>query len=636
MIDPDDIPSNPSTGRTFADILQHRSGRRGFLKTSMATAVAAASGLSGCSLAAGSPEEKNSLGFTELKQGLDDKLHVSPGYNSQILLRWGDPIFTGAPEFDPLNQTEQSQLQQFGYNNDYVGFLPLPMGSNNSDAGLLVVNHEYTKPGLMFPGSPNSKQLTAEQAAVDKAATGLSIVEVFRTAEGWQVKLDSPYNRRITPDTKMQISGPAAGSERLITNYSKNGIDAWGTCGNCAGGITPWGTVLTGEENIQDFYNGDYSVADPKQQENYDRFGMHKDSTYSSWHLYHDRWDMSKNPNEPLHSGWIVEIDPFDPESVPKKRTSIGRYKHEGCNLTINADGYVVGYSGDDQIFEYLYRFVSKNKYQPDNRAANMDLLDEGTLYAARFDENGVDWLPLVYGQGPLTEENGFNSQADVCLDTRKAADLMGATRMDRPEDVEINPITGTVFAMLTKNSSRQVGEEDAVNPRANNRGGQVLELIPPNGDHTADRFDWDMLIVGGKLDTPGSKYHPDTSEDGWLACPDNCAFDNEGNIWISTDGADAFDIADGLWVSPVSGPERGLPKHFLRTPIGAELCGPCFTPDNTSFFCAVQHPGDGGSYEQPLTRWPDFNEALPTRPSLVVVTHPQELVVGSAVNSLV
>ena len=634
MIDPDDIPSNPTSSVSFAEIFERRQqyqpARRKFLKTSLAAGVAAASGITGCGTTAQPMPGVANGGFTELKHGLDQNLHVAPGYETQVLIRWGDPLFASAPGFDPENQTEEKQLQQFGYNNDYIGFLPLPMGSDNSDSGLLVVNHEYARSRLMYPGAPGSTSLTKEQVAVNKASTGLSVLEIKRLGDSWQVDLNSPYNRRISPDTPMEITGPAAGNSRLYTNYSSNGVHSWGTYANCAGGMTPWGTVLTAEENIQDFFAGDFSGADSQQRESYERFGMRALNRGAVWARFYDRWDMSKNPNEPLHTGWIVEIDPFDPESTPKKRTAIGRYKHEACNLTINADGHVVAYSGDDQVFEYLYRFVSKNKYQEGNRQANMDLLEEGTLYVAEFDEHGLTWNPLVYGKGALTPENGFFSQADVCFDTRKAADLVGATPLDRPEDVEVNPVTGNVFVMLTKNPDRQSDNLDAVNPRAENKGGQILELIPPQGNHSADRFDWDLLLIAGSHDTQGSRYHPDTSEDGWLACPDNCAFDNAGNIWITTDGAEEFGIADGVWMAPVSGPSRGLPKHFLRTPIGAEMCGPCFTPNNRSFFCAVQHPGEGSDYETPTTRWPDFDESMPPRPSVVVVTHSEGKIIGS------
>ena len=630
MIDPDNIPSNPTNTESFAEIQKRRSTRRTFLKTSVAASVAAASGISGCTSSASFLSAANSLGFTEIQNGVDENFHVPLGYDSQVLLRWGDPIFADAPEFDPENQTEEKQLRQFGYNNDYVGFLPLPFGSDNSDHGLLVVNHEYALSRLMYPGAPGTRDMNEQQVAVHKASIGLSVVEVTQATSGWQVNLESNYNRRITPETLMQMTGSAAGHQRLITSYSTNGIDTWGTYGNCAGGLTPWGTVLTAEENIQDYFSGDFSEAEPKQRENYERFGMRSNNRIAAWPSLYDRWDMSKTPNEPMHAGWIVEIDPFDPESIPRKHTALGRFKHEGCTVTISGEGNVVAYSGDDQAFEYVYRFISKNKYQKGNRLANMKLLEEGTLYVAQFDEESVNWIPLVYGQGPLTEANGFNSQADICFDTRKAADLVDATPMDRPEDVDINPVTDTVFVMLTKNEDRQPNQIDPVNPRAENLGGQVLELIPPNGDHTADRFAWDMLLVGGPHDAPGSNYHPDTSENGWLSCPDNCAFDNAGNIWITTDGADVYGIADGVWVSPVTGEDRGKAKHFLRTPIGAELCGPCFTPNNTSFFCAVQHPSEGDDYETPRTRWPDFDQAMPPRPSLVVVTHSQGKTLGS------
>ena len=420
----------------------------------------------------------------------------------------------------------------------------------------------------------------------------------------------------------------------MITAESQDGIETWGTYGNCAGGVTPWGTILTGEENIQDYFSGDYSEAGDKQVENYERFGLEENRRTAIWTRFSSRWDMSISPNEPMHAGWIVEIDPFDPDSVPMKRTAMGRFKHEGANVTVNSDGHVVAYSGDDQKFEYIYRFVSTNKYDPNDRAANMRLLDDGILSVARFSEDGLEWIPLVYGQGPITEENGFNSQADVSLDTRKAGDLVGATPMDRPEDVDVHPQTGVVYVMLTKNEDRTEEQIDSANPRQENRGGHIIELIPPNGDHTAERFEWETFILAGDPSEGVTSYNQNTSDSGWFACPDNCAFDNKGNIWISTDGGDAFGIADGVWVAPVEGENRGRSKHFLRAPIGAELCGPFFTPDNTSFFCAIQHPASvddsASNFDQPYTRWPDFREDMPPRPSVVVVTKSDGGIVGS------
>ena len=629
-LDRDNSPSSPPTNSCFENILAQRIRRRQFLQTLAAGSTAAGLGIAACST---TKIEASGLGFRELSQGLDETLHVAEDHQAHVLLRWGDPLFADAPAFDPHNQTVQSQIRQFGFNNDYTGFLPLPTSLGQAERGLLVVNHEYTNSDLMFPGSPSEQDLTLDQVDVDIAAHGLSLVEIAKTGADaqWRVVLDSPFNRRITPHTPMRFSGPAAGSKRLRSASSADGVNTLGTYGNCAGGLTPWGTVLSGEENIQDYFSGDFSQADLAQKENYQRFGLQADTSWAAWPRFYDRWNMSVNPNEPMNVGWIVEIDPLDPLSTPVKHTALGRFKHEGCNVHINPDGRIVAYTGDDQVFEYLYRFVSDGVFDPDNRQANMQLLDKGVLSVARFDETGLNWIPLVFGEGPLTEGNGFYSQADVCLDTRKAADLMGATRMDRPEDIEVNPVTLSVFVMLTKNTNRTHEEIDGVNPRSKNRGGQIIELIAPRGDHAADRFGWEIFVLAGDPEQVATHYHPATSENGWFACPDNCAFDRRGNLWIATDGADDFGIADGIWVAAVRGAERALPKHFLRAPRGAEVCGPSFTPDNTSFFCAIQHPGaDGGTFDVPSTRWPDFQPDLPPRPSVVVVSKNDGGPVGS------
>lgn len=606
----------------FQEVLGQRMSRRSALAALGYSGLAI--GLAGCGISTQSanqaPAANSSLSFSEVPQGLDDNFTVPENYRSQVLIRWGDPIFPDTPSFDPSNQTEQAQLQQFGFNNDFVGFVPLPLGSDNSDHGLLVVNHEYVRSEMMFPGSPKSTELSLEQTKVNMAAHGLSVIEVRKQPNGdWLPILDSKYNRRITPHTEMRMTGPSAGSKRLRTQYSPDGIRSVGTYGNCAGGVTPWGTILTGEENIDYAFGGDFSQSG--ESENYQRFGMKKEFR-GSWGLHDPRFDMSKTPAEPLHAGWIVEIDPYDPNSIPKKRSGLGRFKHEGANIFINSDKHVVAYSGDDQRFEYLYRFISKDVYQANNREHNLRLLDDGILYCAKFESNGtVKWLGMEYGEGPLTEENGFTNQGDVQLDCRKAADLLGATPMDRPEDVEVNPVTGQVYVMLTNNHLRKESQIDGPNPRPYNLGGQVIELTPPNGDHNVDRFNWELLLVCGPKTDEGTLYHPNTTSNGWLASPDNCAFDSLGNLWIATDGAQDFDVADGVWVTEVVGDNRGLPKRFLRSPIGSELCGPFFTPNSENFFCAVQHPGEGSSFDNPSTRWPDFNTAYPPRPSVVVIT---------------
>ncbi len=603
----------------FEDVLNSFLSRRGLLKG--AVSLGAVSVLPACSTTLKNEPaaaEPSTLSFTELEHGLDESFHVADGYDAQVLVRWGDPIFENVAAFDPASQNEESQLQRFGFNNDFIGFVSLPHGSQNSDHGLLVVNHEYTSTEMMFPGSPKGTELNTEQVDTDIAAHGLSVIEIIKKEGSWQLVKDSKFNRRITPATPMQITGAAAASDRLKTRISPDGVHTLGTYGNCAGGVTPWGTILTGEENVDGYFIGDIE-ANP-EAENYKRFGVGR--SYKNWGEHKDRWNLDKNPGELLHAGWVVEIDPYDPESIPKKRTGIGRCKHEGCNIVINGDNHVVAYTGDDQRFEYIYKFVSKNTYQPDNRTANLDLLEDGTLYVAKFNDDGsLHWLPLVYGRGALTPENGFNSQADISLDTRKAADLVGATPMDRPEDIEVNPSNGRVYAMLTNNSRRKENQVDAANPRAHNNHGQIIEFWPQDGDHRADVFSWDLFLLAGKPGSIETKYHTGISDNGWLSCPDNVAFDQLGNMWIATDGAEKMGIADGVWATEVSGPNKALTKRFLRTPKGAELCGPFFTPDDQNFFVSVQHPGQDTSFENPSTRWPDFSPNMPPRPSVVVIT---------------
>ncbi|GLS27695.1 PhoX family protein [Marinibactrum halimedae] len=609
--------------KTFEDVLQAYLTRRGFLKS--VGVVSASACVSHCGYS--TLENSSSLTFSPVNPTAHNQLQVAKDYQSQVLIRWGDPLFNEAPEFDPLTQTAAKQKQQFGYNNDYVGFLPLPFGSEQTDHGLLMVNHEYTNPELMFPGSPSDAELTQDQTDIDIAAHGLSIIEIKREGNQWEVVKSSPYNRRITPETPMNLTGAAAGHERLKSLISKEGVETIGTFSNCSGCVTPWGTLLTGEENVDEYFLGDHTQL--PEAKNYERFGMSESRKH--WGDFYDRWNLEKNPQGLLHSGWIVEIDPYNPHSIPKKRTGLGRFKHEGANIFINKDKRAVIYCGDDQQFEYIYKFVSKGKYDDSNRQANMDLLTEGTLYVAHFLDNGtLKWLPLIYGQGPLNKDNGFGSQADVLLDTRRAADLLGATPMDRPEDVEVNPSNGKVYAMLTNNSGRTEHQLDAANPRAHNQHGQIIEFWPEDGDHTKNVFQWELFLLAGNPEQDITLYHPDLPQEGWLSCPDNCAFDPLGNLWIATDGAENAGIPEGLWATEVSGKHRALTKRFMAIPKGAEMCGPFFTKDGKNLFCSVQHPASGSTYETPSTRWPDFSNTLPPRPAVVVTRNNHGKRIGS------
>ena len=565
--------------------------------------------------------------FKEISRGIDETHHISDGHQADILLRWGDPLFDDSPEFDPYAQTAEAQRKQFGYNNDFIGFIPLSEGR-----GLLCVNHEYTSTNLMLPEFDENKGVTREESLVELAAHGGSIVEIVQNPNGqWRPVIGSNYNRRITGNTTpMEVSGPAAGHKRLQTKEDPSGRIVAGTLNNCAGGITPWGTYLMAEENFNGCFMGDLPDGHP-EKENHTRYGV--PAGWYDWGRYFDRYDISKSPNEPNRYGWIVEVDPMDPTSRPKKRTALGRFKHEGAETVIAPDGRLVIYMGDDQRFDYLYKFVSNQKVDLTDRARNSDLLDDGILYVAKFFEKGVlEWIALTHGQGPLTAENGFSSQAEVMIEARRAGDLLEATPMDRPEDVEPDPKTGRVWVMLTNNSRRKSGDVNPANPRAKNVSGHIIEITEPNGDFTSTVSEWDIIVRCGDPKDRSTTWNPNTSENGWFGSPDNCALDVNGRLWIATDGNDRTGAADGLWALDTDGSARGTGKAFFRVPIGAELCGPRFTDDGKTLFLAVQHPGDGNdaSFENPTTRWPDFKDNMPPRPAVMAIRNINGKIVGS------
>jgi secreted PhoX family phosphatase len=453
----------------------------------------------------------------------------------------------------------------------------------------------------------------------------------------------------------MEVRGPAAGHAKLRTSADPTGRRVRGTLNNCAGGVTPWGTVLIGEENFDRYFWGSpdkapnaaelarYRVArDPLF--GWGRIGASRFPAFATAEL--KRFSVDLEPHEPNRFGWMVELDPYHPERAPIKRTALGRLKHEGADVIVSA-GRAVAYTGDDERFEYLYRYVSDGEVRSPGDPANAKLLDEGTLSVARFHASGtLSWIPLVFGRGPLGPENGFADQGDVLIQCRRAADLVQATPLDRPEDVQVDPRTGRVYAMLTNNTARTPERVDAANPRPKNAAGHVLELVPPGGegdlDHTSPVFGWNVYLLGGE-DVDGSK-DPRVATKGSvrakdLRCPDNCAFDPWGRLWIATDGAPdtyAEDVPaaerspDGLWAIDVDEQGNRTAMLFYACPVGAEPCGPCFTPDGETLFVAVQHPGEESSYEEPSTHWPRSGAAAdagagarpgPPRPAVVAIT---------------
>ena len=388
------------------------------------------------------------------------------------------------------------------------------------------------------------------------------VVEIALVDGSWRPVIGSSFQSPHHGIDGDDGDGPAAGHDRLRTKPIRRVASSSARFNNCAGGQTPWGTYLTAEENFHGYFWTDEKGADGKrmtkglggpQQKSYERYGV--PGNWYSWGRHHDRFNVDKEPNEPNRFGWIVEIDPTDARSTPVKHTALGRFRHEGAEVIVNKDGRVVVYSGDDAQFDYVYRFVSAGRYVTGDRANNMRLLSEGTLSVARFEDDGsVTWLPLVFGESPLTAANGFQSQADVMIDVRLAADLLKATRMDRPEDVQPHPTSGKVWVLLTNNERRRPEQIDKANPRPQNEFGHIIEMMAPDADHTAATYKWSMLIVCGdpRVAEVGAVWHPETSASGWFAAPDNCAIDAQGRLWIATDQGAAWskktNKLDGLY----------------------------------------------------------------------------------------
>lgn len=561
----------------------------------------------GCaSLPAGGPR----LGFKAVPVSSADTLVVPEGYVAEPFAAWGEPVgIAGAmpPWREDASHSAVDQALQMGMHHDGIHFYPL---DDRSTRGLLVMNHEYTDDGLLHPDG--MRTWSAEKVRKAQAAHGVSVIEVQLRDGHWQMVRPSTYARRFTAFTPFAVGGPAAGHALVRTAADPAGRMVLGTLNNCASGKTPWGTYLSGEENFAFYFDGG-DAPDAHQR----RWGMRKTGLYR-WPEHDERFDATRHPNEFNRFGWVVEIDPMDPTGTPIKRTALGRAAHEGAWVAVSRDGRAVVYSGEDARFEYLYKFVSRDRIAPGGAKANRELLDHGTLYVARFDADGTGrWLPLVHGQGPLTAANGFADQGEVVIKARQASDALGATKMDRPEWLAIDQASGDVFCTLTNNSARGTPGHpgvDAANPRANNVMGQVIRWNE-GGDFVGTRFRWRHLVLAG--DPANARPEAQGNVKGDIfACPDGLMLDARGVLWIQTD-AHASQMYKGEFRNIGNNqmlacdPATGEIRRFLTGPVNCEVTGATLTPDGTTLFVNIQHPGETPSDRSDpadpgrFSRWP-------------------------------
>ena len=639
-------------------------------------------------------------GFKPIEETNADTVTVPEGYQYQTLIGWGDPLYEdvspvqqGDGPLFPLTRSEQEK--RFGTCNDMLALFPAvptyPVMPNGHSKMVLCANHEFFNPFMMVKPGRRGWMASATDIEAMYAAIGVTVVQVQQdvATKQWSVVKDaepgSGLNRRITAFTPVAFSGPAATDAKLnaagnivkqmeatrVPETALDGTIPCGTAANCAGGYTPWGTYLTAEENFNNiFFTSDPSAAalvvamsDQRRKADAESFGYEQRWPFGG----PDQFDLSRNPYGPYLYGWIVEIDPYDPEWTPRKRTAIGRRKSECATSVLSKNGHAVVYSGDDQANEFVWKFVSKGRFDPTDRVANRELLNEGALYAARFDEKGQgDWLLINATTGnQALGEGSFADDGEAMIHARAIARALGATPMDRPEDVQ-SPADGSfrgqgsVYIMCTGNTSTDGKAGNAANPRrpvtdeaTMNYTGHLVRINERSDDHASTSFSWDVFAVAGDpaaavVEQPGWEEDELINASSWLngrpttegdrfARPDNVCFDQRGNMWVSTDGnSERFPCNDGIYVMPTGGTGPRPVKRFCALPVGSEACGPKFSPDQRSFFLAVQHPGsesvDGseryrGGPEGPYSNFPDGGWP---RDAVIVITKKDGGVIGT------
>jgi secreted PhoX family phosphatase len=531
--------------------------------------------------------------FTKVDCNNNDTVTLPEQYNWSVVSKWGDPMWSDVEEFNQTScGSHESQLKSVGDNNDGM---ELFITSDNKT--LLAVNNEYTNHKIIFSNRKSLLPENKEDILKGMYAHGVSIFEIKNSNNQWNLVKDSKYNRRITPFTKMEITGPAKGHSLMKTKEDKDGIYAKGTWNNCGSGKTPWGTYLTCEENFNKYFSS--SDKNFKSTNELNRYGIRTREIGLNWAKADNRFDLSKEINEPNKVGYVVEIDPLNPNSTPKKHTALGRFKHENAELVISKDGKIVVYMGDDERGEYLYKYVSNESI---NKVKDKStLLSNGNLYVAKFNDNFTgEWLLLD------TQTTGLSSKAEVCIFTRLAASKVGATTMDRPEWIASNPKKNEVCCCLTNNKNRGIktnkgGDKvdvDKVNPRKNNKYGQIVRWKPRDNNHSSVYFEWDLFVVAGNpnVHDDNNRGSKNIDKENMFNSPDGLKFDKYGRLWIQTDGnySNSGDFKGmGNNQMLIADTNTGKIKRFMVGPKECEVTGLTFAPDYKTVFVGIQHPGE-------------------------------------------
>ena len=730
-----DRDENPSSNTRFSDILNARFSRRNLLGTGAKFSAGSALFASGLTACGSSSDDAlatpavapivapKSFTFTAVAKNITDQVSVPPGYTATIIARLGDPLTANTAEF--LNDGKDSGVSYANRVGDhadgmhYFGLSTAGAKSNiSANRAILAVNHEALTPiflhvdGVTSIGTGTAQKRTvAEEVAREMNAMGVSLFEVNKTATTWAYKKDSNFNRRVTTITPIALSGPAAGSTFMRTKYSPTGVVTRGTANNCASGYTPWGTYLTCEENWAGYFRrvtaSDDAKRTAKELLSLNRYGVRgngrelwatvtpdtPDDLYGRWNaekLGTSSDGVDDYRNAPNTFGWNVEIDPYNTSSVPKKRTAMGRFAHEGawpCNPVVGKP--LAWYMGCDSRNEYIYKYVSSANWDLADAdrglAAGDKYLDDGKLYAAKINNDGTgSWIELKFGVNgitPAATNYAFENQADVLVNTRLAADLVGATKMDRPEWGAVNPLNGEFYITLTNtnSASRPIANVNAANPRfyndkrttgtdqKGNPNGHIIRFAETNADVTSLTFKWDVFLFGARATQSRTNVNLSALTDANdFSSPDGLWFSQSvpGLLWIQTDDGAFTDVTncmllaalpgsmgdgkkltinnvDGTLTSTVDtfvGAELGEPKlrRFLVGPKDCEITGLAESPDGKSLFVNIQHPGEDTTSAEFASGnftsvWPDGNATTKRRPrsATIVITKNDGGVVG-------